>query len=605
MKDEEEFFLGESELDTDFFLGDDQEEVYLGDSSSHENIQIETEKKDSSFTELLEIFELLKIREKPFNTEFFEYFKDNPEIFKVANTDYFKILTPEEIKNFEEKCNRLIGVSHKAFLKKIITHNEQEDFQKAINALRMIFNQPAKTEEYIAEIKRTLRNQLGAALKQKIKDRILEVSEIQELMEIAVSIHLIPDTKEGRNSILSNIKKLNEKNLFKIESFEETFIRIVASKEKIHRMDTNTVRSILFKEYKALYDISNNVLSQKQKCDDTEIFEDMCQLLADKDLLVSNIDLFMVDFLESEIQKKGSFYFEVPLNNDYYYYLKGTAINKYELSEDQWRQITMIRNIRNESDFTVAFIMGYKKESSVIGIANLIQDNPEMACSRILAGDLETFFSHIGRNNIANKISKLKEAYKSNNEELITGVVNLLKNEISDISVNVLNETREEKTLDKLISKEASIKELLSYFIENKSDESLYNELIKESSIKERISALLFSNSKKISYTKFLANLLNELLLEPDISQYKIAFIKIALCLQQLLIENDDFITYINVFALLITKAISNRVLDCPDEIENYSNTFGKMKKKYDDEQILAAQKSKKKTMFTLFRKGE
>lgn len=603
MNTEEEFYLGNSSDDSEFFLGNSTEDFYLGNTAVTNDEPASD--GDEDYQELLEIYELLKIGAKPFKVEFEEYFKDNPEIFKVADTSYFKTLSENEYKAFEKKCDKLVGIAHKNWID-IENQRKLEDLEKALNTLKSIFRQPAKTEVYIEEIKRTLKAHLNAALRQKLKDGILEVSEIQELMEIAVSIRLIPDSEAGRISILNSIKSANERNIFKIESFEETFVRIVSEKNKIERMNTDTVRSNLFKEFKSLSDINNYVLANKTTKTDEELFEDMCQLLTDNNLLISNIELFMLDFLEVEIERKGEFYFRVPLNNDYYYYLKGTAVNKYELTEDQWRQITMIRNIRNESDFTVAFIMGYKKESSVVGISKLLQENPETSFSRILAGDLETYFTHIGRKNIANKISKLKEAYKSNQDELVTGVVNLLNTEIGDTSNEPISSDNKEKvSLDSLVKKESGIKELVLFVVKHKEDEKLYSELSSESVSVERIQALLTAKQKKYSYTKFLLNVLYELLLENDISQYKYAFIKIATKIQELLKDKEDFATFMKVYVPIVNAAVKNNIISSSDEIDGFLEIEKLMNQIFDSEYETQNNKTKKKSKFGLFKKGE
>lgn len=603
MNTEEEFYLGNSSDDSEFFLGNSDDDYYIGDTTIANNEPASDD--DKAYQELLEIYELLKIGSKPYKVEFEEYFKDNPEIFKVADTKYFKTLSENEYKSFENKCDKLVAIAHKKWIK-IENQRKLEDLEKALNTLKSIFRQPAKTEAYIEEIKRTLKAHLNAALRQKIKDGILEVSEIQEIMEIAVSIRLISDSEAGRISILKSIRGANERKLFKIESFEETFVRIVSGKPKIERMDTDSIRENLFKEYKSLSDISDYVLANQSTKTDEELFEDMCQLLSDNNLLISNIELFMIDFLEIEIEKRGEFYFSVPLNNDYYYYLKGTAVNKYELTEDQWRQITMIRNIRNESDFTVAFIMGHKKESSVVGISKLLQENPETSFSRILAGDLETYFTHIGRKNIANKISKLKDAYRTNQHELVTGVVNLLNSEIGNpIDEPTTSDNKEKLSLDSLLKEDAGIKELVSFVVKHKEDEKLYSELSSESITVERVQALLISKTKKYSYTKFLLNILNELLLENDISEYKYAFIKIAIKIQDILNDKEDFVTFIKVYVPIVRIAIENNIINNSDEISGYSEIKEMMNQKFNIDYEMHNNNAKKKSIFGLFKKGE
>ena len=60
---------------------------------------------------------------------------------------------------------------------------------------------------------------------------------------------------------------------------------------------------------------------------------------------------------------------------------------------------------------------------------------------------------------------------------------------------------------------------------------------------------------------------MNELLLETDISQYKSAFIKTATKVQNILNQNDDFMTFIGVYMPLVEKAIEIKVLNNSNEI--------------------------------------
>ena len=94
MNTEEEFYLGNSSDDIEFFLGNSVDDFYLGDTTFANNEPVSDD--DKAYQELLEIYELLKIEVKPYKVEFEEFFKDNPEIFKVADTKYFKTLSENE-----------------------------------------------------------------------------------------------------------------------------------------------------------------------------------------------------------------------------------------------------------------------------------------------------------------------------------------------------------------------------------------------------------------------------------------------------------------------------------------------------------------------------
>lgn len=605
--EDEELFLAEIEDSSELFLADIQENNIPKISASfsdtkNNNSQTYEQSPENDFSELEQTYAVLKIKDKPTNVDFKEYFKSNPEIFKIAGTDYYNSLSEEQYEALEKKHTRLSKAANKKW-RSSATNAKIADLDEAFGALKSIFRNAEATKAHSEEIKRNLRLHLNSSLQQKIKDGILEVSEIQELMEIAVSIHLISDTDAEKTALLEEIKTDMKKVNVKIESFEETFIRLVKEKPKIERIDTDTTKSNLFAEYKSLAKIGNHVLGRALQRDEV-LFEDMCKLLHDNSLLVPNVDFFVTDFLEPEIQKKGEFYFSVPLNNDYFYYLKGTAVNKYELTEDQWRQITMIRNIRNESDFTVAFIMGYQKESSVSGIIKLIEKNPTIAANRILAGDLETYFAHIGRSNISSKISQLKKAYSTNNDELVTGVINLLKDETGyTISISEQEIPTEKVTLDNLIEKEVEMKELVSFIVKNKSDESLIEEIAGNDKTQERLQRLFTGKTKKHSYLKFLMNILNELLLESDITQYTHSFLKISSKIQQLLIDYDDCITFLKVYARIVEIAIAKNVIINENELHNYGETYEAMKKKFEIERNQDTTKNTKK--FRLFRKAD
>ena len=607
--EDEALFLAEIEDSSELFLADIQEDSISQISSSipaNENSNFQTYEKnlENDFAELEQAYADLKIKDKPNDIEFKEYFRSNPEIFRVAGTDYYKSLSAEQYEALEKKHTRLSKAANKKW-RSSANYAKIEDLDKAFGALKSIFKYTEKTETYSEEIKRHLRIQLNSFLKQKIKDSILEVSEIQELLEIAVSIHLISNTEAERTGLLKEIKADTKKFNVKIESFEETFIRCVQKKPKIERIDTPTIKNNLFAEYKSLAKIDSQVLGKALQRDEV-LFENMCKFLSYNELLIPNVDFFVTDFLEPEIQKKGDFYFNVPINNDYFYYLKGTAVNKYELTEDQWRQMTMIRNIRNESDFTVAFIMGYQKESSILGIIKLIEQNPTIAADRILAGDLETYFAHIGRSNISSKIAQLKKAYDTNNDELVTGVINLLKEETGyTVSISAQEIPVEKVTLDSLIEKEVGIKELVSFIIKNKSDESLIERITENEKTKKNLQHLFFGRTKKLSYLKFLMNILNELLSEPDITQYKYSVLRISSKIQQILMDYDDCITFLNVYARIIEMAVAKNVIMDENEISNYRENYETMKKKFEMERKQDNSKSKKNSKFGLFRKAE
>ena len=100
---------------------------------------------------------------------------------------------------------------------------------------------------------------------------------------------------------------------------------------------------------------------------------------------------------------KGNF--SLPHSDEEYYYYKGTAKNLYQLTETQWNELVRLENFKKEDDASVAFIMGTEKAITINGIAKLLEDNPNMALTRIRAGDVETYLSHIGQLQMSKKLS--------------------------------------------------------------------------------------------------------------------------------------------------------------------------------------------------------
>ena len=113
MNENEEFFLGDIEEQSEFFLGDND--------SSEIEINQEAQEDAEDYKELLSVYETLKIADHPrckgdsasLQDMFEEYFKDNPDIFIVAGSDYFKPLSESQFSAFETKCDKFVAIAHK------------------------------------------------------------------------------------------------------------------------------------------------------------------------------------------------------------------------------------------------------------------------------------------------------------------------------------------------------------------------------------------------------------------------------------------------------------------------------------------------------------
>lgn len=596
---DDDFTLGTFIVDDDFSLG----EIKFEPKEEAEDVPSEKTNlySDEEKNEVRHIYELLVSGKSP-KVKFKEYFHTNVNIFEVAGKEPFECLTNEEYNKFCEKVDRWIAIANLIWLRTDEEKQKIVELNDALEELKGIFQYEKLTKDYSNAIKKYLINELARNIYSKFyKDNILDISELLDSMDYAISIKYTTDRETARKTVTSLIQKFKEKYNFSIESFEETFLQNLQKKEKIELLNTESTKQKLFKEYKPLAELNSQVSLEKLP-DDEELYEEMNSLLSENNILIPNTDFFIIDFLEPEIERQiGHYDFNYPINTEYYYYLKGTALNIYQLTDEQWREISLIRNITPEDAATVAFIMGDKKESSISGIATLIKENPENAYSRIMAGDLETYFTHIGRKSIATKISSLKEAYKSNVHELVTGVVNLLAPVMEVHS----EPPKSGKSFSELIKRETNIKNIVRFVVEHKSEEVLYNELLTNSFTFERLQTIFSAKEKKYTYIKFLLNVLNELLVEPDINQYKFAFIKIANKIQNMLIEKDDYISFLLIYSVIINKALNQQILCNYGDIEKFSESYEMMKQKYDAEYENLNPKTKKKSMFSLFKKGE
>ena len=177
---EEEIFLADNNDSSDIFFAED-------DPIVSKEVK---ETVNEEFSEVDEIYNLLKISEKPERVDFKEYFKSNPEIFKIAEVDYYKTLTPEQYAQFENKCESIISKAKELWNSPKLNYKIAE-LDDALGTLKAIFRTEAATTSYNKELRRNLLYQLYGSFKEKANDKILEVSEIQDLIDIAYSIHLI------------------------------------------------------------------------------------------------------------------------------------------------------------------------------------------------------------------------------------------------------------------------------------------------------------------------------------------------------------------------------------------------------------------------------
>ena len=574
---EEGFSLGDSDftnIQDDFSLGNATEDSFALPSS--------TPKKsfEKRTPEVERIYKLLKIDDKKdAKQDWKEYFKSNVEIFTVAGKNYYETLNENEFKDFEKKCEQWIGEAHENWIQ-IENQGKIENLTDALHALISIFRTSAATEDFTKKIRHNLSSHLNTLLAQKVNDGILEISEILELQETAVRIHLVQNSDSGKKSVVDWINRHKEKEGFAIESFSETFVRLVSELPELERLNTEATKEKLFAEYKKLAEINNQVSSDKVSLEKNELYPQMCNLLAQKNLLVDNVSFYTENFFNAE-KALGKFNFSLPIVAQEYYYLKGTAHNLYHFSENQWNDFVRKNEIIKESDASVVFIMGTEKASDVLEIAALLEENPNMALSRIRAGDVETFLLHIRQIDMAKKLSAIKEALKNDTDILVQGVVNLLRGKDSQ-SDETEDEASPADSLLPLIESGASAEEIVSYLLRRKQYENL-NRKILSPGTKDHRELENYLVSSGFSFIKICMNYLHQFPAENNALAYKNMYETYADYVLSKLVSENDFMTFLYVFKPVLEEIDKTEYLSA-DFIKKFDEIETQMMEMPDDE---------------------
>ena len=592
MELEEEIFLADTNDSSDIFLANDED-----------NFANKVQNRDvPESNEIDEIYSLLKISEKPEKVEFKEYFKSNPKIFKIAGVDYYKALSPEQYLQFEKKCERLISQAKGKWNTPKLNYKIAE-LDDALGTLKSIFRTEAATNAYNKEIRRNLLYQLYGSFKEKAKDKILEVSEMQELIDTAFSIHLI-NAESERKQIIEWIKKECKEHNCSIEYFQQSFIRYVKNRTPFERFNTDLCKQNLFDEYKKLAELNSRLQGVSLKTD-KELFDEMYQFLLSEDLFIDNVQFYKENFFEKEKQNfKGNF--SLPHNDEDFYYYKGTAKNLYYFTEEQWNEFIRIENLRKEDDASVAFIMGTAKAVTLSTLATLLEENPNMALSRIRAGDVETYLSHIGQLQMANMLSAKREELKNDTDILVQTVVALLRGVDFSDEKEEEEEVKETDSLIPLIERKASSQEIVSYLLRRKQFEKLNKKILSNETVEHKeLEKYLFENG--FTFLKICLNYLNEFLDESNASVYKNMFETYATYVLSKLTENKDLNTVVAftfVFKPILEKSKTLNLLS-QNFIEMYAENEKSMAEKFREEECnyIKQQNQKSKKSFFGFRK--
>ena len=563
---------------------------------------------NNSINEIQRVYDILHIKDRDLKLSWEDFFKQDAGIFILLNKTNFQLPTKTDIDTFSTDIEKWIHVAHKEWIDVENQHKTElltEALQAVLKIYTKILNSSEYAQYYIKEIRTNLKKRIDTVLDQKIKDGILEISEIQEIYEIAVSINLVSDSENGKKAILNWINKNQEKKNFIIESFSETFIRNVQeSKTLFERFNTDICKQNLFEEYKNLAELNSRLTGSLLKTD-KELFDEMYKLLVDEKLFIDNVQFYKDNFFEKEKKNfKGNF--SLPHNDEDFYYYKGTAKNLYYFTEEQWNEFIRLEDLKKDDSASLAFIMGTEKALTVAEIADLLESNPTMALSRILAGDLETYLTHIGQFELSKKLISIKEELKTNGESLVQSVVNLLKGIDSSKTENEDDEEKIRRTISALIEKDVGIKAIVTCLLSKKQYEKLNKKFLSPTS-SEHTELDSYLLSKGYSFIKLCMNYLHEFPEENNALAYKNMYENYAAYVLTNLSENAESngaITFVCVFKPILEKSKKLNLLSS-NFMKNFSELEKAMTEKLSEEEnsFSKQQETKPKKTFFGFRK--
>lgn len=413
----------------DLYLGEDnpsdEAELYLGDIDTSEK---ETQEKEWSETDLskplpIDVVYKLLVENRPKVLKPKQFYTTTIDVYRVAGLEYFASPTNETINRLVKWTSLWIDEANTEWGRN--NGEKLTELESALKNLYSFFNE-YKEQEYGKAIWKNQLRTLNGILAEKCKDKILDISEIKELLESAKDLHLWNgELSKSRENILKYIKSHCEKVSCEIENYEKTFARIVLQKDSLEKLNTSRTINLLCQEYKHLKELNKEINGLSQDDTNRDVESLVLEILKKNKIeLVDNYQFYKDSFF-SKITKNYDLSYPIP--SKLYTMLEQEAKTTYQFTEDQWHKLLVETRLERETDISAAFIMGTKSASSLSNIANMLKENKDLALQRIAEGDVETFFRHILKRDIASQIKAAKQEYKG--ETLLTRVCDIISNQ--------------------------------------------------------------------------------------------------------------------------------------------------------------------------------
>ena len=554
-----------------------------GTVPSQKNISATVEEKSYSYKTVYEWF----VKDKTATSTFEQHLRTKPEVYILFNLVPFHPLPDDIMQKVEKFKNQCF-----ADVDKNLTDNNEniekgEQIKFCLLEIENIFKYYDSEEfNFEKDLKHYLFEKLYVSLKEKESDGVLDLSEVGALLNTAKQIYLWDgESEKTRQEILSWIKIKAAEDKCKIESYWQSFIRLVKIKPSFEKLNTEKCEEKLYWEYQSLKLQELEIYNQPIEINHDELRAEMKSILEGNKLLKDREETYLRDFFYIEQAKSGKD-FSLKLPSDYYQHLKTVACFTYSFSEEQWNDFAHKHKLSKLNDLSAAFILGTQKASSIENIASLLENNKSKAIERIIDGDLETYLIHIDQRGMANEIEQAKNIFKNDRESLFKAVLNILLNKKNNDADNSI-EIDDRQSLLSLISRDADIKEMVEYLLKRKTREKLNQRILGSS--KERDALNEYLRHKKFSFVCLCMNYLRDFPDESNASGYANIYEMYANYVLDILIERNAFSLFFSGFCHLINQDyVSQKFKDKLNEtnikmqkdFETFCNTVNKKGKK-------------------------
>ncbi len=489
------------------------------------------------------------VKDKSPSISFEEYLRTKPEVYLLFDLVPFQPLPHNIMQIVEEFRTKCHGEVDKNLQYDEDAPERGTQIKKCVDEISNVFKY-YPDNNFETELKRNLYEKLYVSLKEKEANGVIDLSEIGALLGSAQQLYLWDGEEEGaKKEVLGWIKEKAAEDGCRIESYWQSFIRLVKEKKNIEKLKVDICEEKLYWEYQSLKFQELQIYGMPIEIDHDELRSEMKSYLEEYKLLKDPEEVYLNEFFYNQKERSGKD-FSLKMPPEYYQYLKTVARYKYLFTEEQWMDFARRQKISSISEISVAFILGTEKASTIDDIANLLENNKTKAVERIIDGDLETYLIHIEKKDFAKKIEQAKITFNNNRDALFENVLNILRGIKGVTREESVDNDDDRQTLLALIGRDASVQDMVKYLLKRKTKEKLNQRILCDS--KDRHALNEYLNRKNISFVCLCMNYLRDFPNESNSSGYKNIYEMYANCVLDILIEKNAFNLFFPGFRQLI-----------------------------------------------------